>query len=103
MKRTLVAGLALGLGVFGASAAEAAITPYYNDFSASVADFTETTDARWIHEQGEGVYTNVITTGDQPASALLQVTDLGGLAATAQDFQVSTAFRINSITGAQTT
>jgi hypothetical protein len=103
MMRNWLAAAVLGIPLFTAAAAQAAVTPYFNDFSGDVSEFVETPAASWTPNAAAGVYNNTITAGDTPASLLIPITDLGGPAATAKDFQVSTTFRINSIVGTQTT
>ena len=78
--------------------ARAATFPYVNDFSASVSDFTETTDAQWTLNAPGGKYNNTIAAAEVSSSSMLQVTNLGGAPATATPFRVQTTFTINALT-----
>lgn len=94
----LAAALALG----AATAHGSVITPYVNDFSTSVGDFTATTGAQWTLT-GTGTYKNRTTSADLAMSSVVDVSDLGGPAATADDFTLTTSFIIRSYVGANTT
>lgn len=74
--------------------AHAALMPYFNDFSSSVADFTEQTDARWTLNNGK--YVNSYTGTDSQSSAMVQLTNLGGSSLTANDWTMSTSFIVNN-------
>lgn len=103
IRRTFAALSAIAVcGTFMTSPVEAVVTPYFNDFSTSVSDFTETTDSQWALT-GTGFYRNTIGASNTASSATLQVTDLGGPPATAKDWIISTRFTINSTTGTDTT
>jgi hypothetical protein len=95
-----VAGL---LASVAAPTVRAAVFPYFNDFSTSVADFTEASDAQWTLNTTTGVYKNSSTTIDSTTAATLQLTNLGGAPATATSFREQTTFKINTITGPNTT
>ncbi len=77
-----IVSIAAILGVWAAGARAGVVTvPYRNDFSASVADFAETSDAQW--SLVAGAYRNSDTAADQGSIAAVQVPTLGGPAADA--------------------
>lgn len=67
--------------------------PYENDFSSSVADFHETTDAQWTRNSATSQYVNTISVASLASSANVRVAELGGAPASATNFEVSTQFR----------
>ncbi|GHC09742.1 PEP-CTERM sorting domain-containing protein [Cerasicoccus arenae] len=76
----------------------AVVLGYSNNFSTSVADFTETTDVQWT--LGSGVYTNAFTAGGATASsATVNVTDLGPVGT---DWSISTTFSISTLESGMT-
>jgi hypothetical protein len=93
----LTAATALGLG---ASVASAAVTvPYVNNFSTSVSDFTENTDAQWTLNTSAGVYNNTYTAVNTTvvSTSSVQTASLAG----ASPFTLSTSFRLNSFDNTQ--
>ncbi len=66
-------------------------TPYSNDFSSSVADFTETADVNWslVGEK----YQYFTSLDNNPGSAMVTASGLG---ATYADFVVSTTFEVTA-------
>jgi len=85
----VVSGLLVPI-VSGLEAASVS-TPYFNDFSSSVADFTETTDSNWSLQSGTYQYLTTAQLTD--GSAMLTANAFGS---TYQDFVVSTTFTVTS-------
>tara|TARA_R100000027_G_scaffold8954_1_gene6470 strand:+ start:38365 stop:39204 length:840 start_codon:yes stop_codon:yes gene_type:complete len=67
--------------------------PYSNDFSSSVADFTENPGAEWTLDSGAGVFT--YSNSEQATSGTAMVT-ASGLGSTYADFSISTTFTVTA-------
>lgn len=72
--------------------AAAVSVPYSNDFSSSVADFTETNDPNWSLEAGD-TYQFLTSGANHAGSAMVTASGFG---ATYEDFVVSTTFTVTS-------
>ena len=83
--------LSLGLSLASVLHAGAVSVPYSNDFSSSVADFTETADANW--SLVSGTYQYFTSLDNNAGSAMVSATGFG---ATYADFVVSTTFEVTS-------
>jgi len=72
--------------------------PYSNDFSSSVADFTENNDPNWTLDTGAETYEFNTGSSNTSGSAMVSASGFG---ATYADFVVSTTFRVtdNASTG----
>ncbi|MDF3128547.1 PEP-CTERM sorting domain-containing protein [Kiritimatiellaeota bacterium B1221] len=93
LRRLLPAFSILSLCFLSASGLQAAVvtTPYSNDFSSSVADFTENDDPNW--SLVSGTYQYFTSLDNNAGSAMVTATGLG---ATYEDFVVSTTFEVTS-------
>lgn len=84
-------------------AAEAAVlAPYSNDFSTTASDLTPNGVGAWSLNTTTGRY-GFSTSAVGSGSAVTQVTNLGGAAATANDFTMSTEFTIGTSDGTTST
>ena len=100
-------GLALillaGIGAGSEAIAEAAIAPYQNDFASSASDFTlSTAGGGWtLDTSGSGTlgHSNTNSNSATLFSAGLELSNLGGPAATASDFEISGAYSASALVG----
>lgn len=104
VRQVLLYAAVAAMAALAASTGQAAvIVPYVNDFSTSVADFTETTDAQWTLNTTTGLYTNSSTQTTTATSAVVLASELGGPAALASDFTMTSVFTPSSMGADNTT
>ncbi len=89
-----IASLFIGTAISNA----AVLANYSNDFTTDVADFTTAGGTWTLNTSGSGTYSNVISASSTSGTTAVQVTNMAG-----QNFVVSTAFTVNTISGPSTT
>lgn len=92
LRCTAFSSLSLCFPLASALHAASVTAPYVNDFSTSVADFTENNDPNWSLEAGD-TYQFFTTGKNYAGSAMVTATGFG---ATYEDFVVSTTFTVTS-------